>query len=106
MGKHIKVEHLFGNHKFWENTKNKFNLPSGSLLGSILKKWNMVVVNLSDLWYYCLESNNKFEDIYSKTIAHEIFHINMMEEKSIDEKIDGEKEDMVISKIIKIKEKV
>jgi hypothetical protein len=78
---HFQIGHLFGENQFWDNTRKKHNIPrQGPLMGSTLKKRNLVLVNLTDTWIYCKDTRQRFDLIYAKVIAHELFHLIIMDE--------------------------
>jgi len=94
------IEHLFAEHKFWENTKKKLELPLQELLmGSILKKRSLVLVNLTDTWTYCRTTRQRFDLIYAKVLAHELFHLIAMDE--VQAQKDGE--EWAIGQAIEVK---
>ena len=97
----IEVIFLFGNHKFWKNTRNKCKImDEGPLLGSCLFKHNLAVINLFDTQRYIQMKDLKFEDVFAdiltNAITHESLHLVIMQEISV----SAEAEEKVIYSMI------
>ncbi len=82
MNTFIEVVCLFGKNKFWENTRDKFKLDKSPLLGNCLLKYNLAVINLTDICKYIQMYNLKFEDVFTNAVIHETLHLLIMKEIS------------------------
>ena len=58
----------------------------------------MVVINLSDLHRYCTKLSKPFDKICADAIAHEIFHLNIMDEL----KASIDSEEWIIAKLVDV----
>jgi len=91
----MEIEFLFGNHKFWENTMKKHGCKDKPL-ASILKKRDLVIVNLSQIHTLSYQQKISFDELFANALAHEIFHILIMDEVQT----NANEEENIIDRIV------
>ena len=94
-----EIEYLFGNHKFWENTRKKHGVQE-SPCSSILKKYNMILINLTQTFDLTENFPLEFDNLIAQIITYEIIRFEIIDEVTVSEG----SEEFILDKLIDFSE--
>jgi|SRR3989338_2950443 len=94
--KPLKLEFLFGKHKFLQNARKNLNIRAGPLLACVILEKKIVAVNLTDTYHYCKAMHVPFDRVFANMMAHEVLHLEIFKEGLS----NGEQEERIIEKVV------